>query len=36
MGATRCQNKGAVLAAARALALYLDPDNAEMFKTGDK
>lgn len=33
MGATRCRTKGAVLSAARALALYLNPDNAEMFKS---
>ena len=35
MGAGRCPGKGAVLAAARALALYLDPDGAEMFKERD-
>ena len=33
LGATRCRTKGAVLAAARALALYLDPDGAVMFKS---
>lgn len=33
MGATRCRTKGAVLAAAHALALYLDPDGAVMFKS---
>ncbi len=32
LGAIRCRTKGAVLAAVRALALYLDPDRAEMFK----
>ena len=31
MGQQRCNRKSAVLAAVRALALYLDPDNAEMF-----
>ena len=46
MGAKRCRSKATVRAAARALALYLDPDNAEMFgereekrtesETGDK
>ncbi len=46
MGAKRCRGKATVRAAARALALYLDPDNAEMFgereekrtesETGDK
>ncbi len=36
LGAARCRTKGAVFAAARAMAFYLDPDNAEMFKTGDK
>ena len=30
-GARRCSNKGGVLAAVRALALYLNPDNAAMF-----
>lgn len=32
MGATRCGTKGAIPAAARALAFYLDPSGAEMFK----
>ena len=46
MGAKRCRGKATVRAAARALALYLDPDNAKMFgereekrtesETGDK
>ena len=46
MGAKRCRGKAMIHAAARALALYLDPDNAEMFgereekrtesETGDK
>ena len=31
LGECRCCNKGIVLAAVRALALYLDPDGAEMF-----
>lgn len=45
-GQQRCKGKCMVAAAARALALYLDPDNAEMFgereekrtesETGDK
>lgn len=32
IGQQRCNRKLVVLAAARALALYLDPDNAEMFE----
>ena len=46
VGLQRCKGKSMVAAAARALALYLDPDNAEMFgereekrtesETGDK
>ena len=32
MGQRRCKRQSAVVAAARALALYLDPDNAEMFR----
>lgn len=32
MGATRCRTKGAIPAAARALAFYLDPGGADMFK----
>ncbi len=31
MGQRRCNRQSAVVAAARALTLYLDPDNAEMF-----
>lgn len=31
MGKRRCSGKGAILAAVRALALYLDPDQAAMF-----
>ena len=31
MGKHRCSGKGAILAAVRALALYLDPDQAAMF-----
>ena len=31
MGKSRCGNSSTVLAAVRALALYLDPDNAAMF-----
>ena len=31
MGQQRCNRPSAVVAAARALSLYLDPDNAEMF-----
>ena len=31
MGQERCNRPSAVVAAARALALYLDPDNAAMF-----
>ena len=33
LGAARCQTRGAVFAAARALAFYLDPDGAVMFKS---
>ena len=31
MGRSRCANSGTILAAVRALGLYLDPDNAAMF-----
>ena len=31
MGQQRCGRPSAVVAAARVLALYLDPDNAAMF-----
>ena len=31
MGRSRCANYGTILAAVRALGLYLDPDNAAMF-----
>ena len=31
MGQQRCNRPSAVVAAARALSLYLDPDNAAMF-----
>lgn len=35
MGRSRCANSGTILAAVRALGLYLDPDNAVMFSRGD-
>ncbi|MBQ3806920.1 MAG: hypothetical protein II840_03090, partial [Kiritimatiellae bacterium] len=31
MGKSRCQSKATIHAAARAVALFIDPDNAEMF-----
>ena len=31
LGAAKCARSAFVIAAVRALALYLDPDNAEMF-----
>ena len=34
MGRSRCANSGTILAAVRALALYLDPDGAVMFSRG--
>ena len=34
MGRSRCANSGTILAAVRALGLYLDPDNAAMFSRG--
>ena len=34
MGRSRCANSGTILAAVRALGLYLDPDNAVMFSRG--
>lgn len=35
MGRSRCANSGTILAAVRALGLYLDPDGALMFSRGD-
>ena len=35
MGRSRCANSGTILAAVRALGLYLDPDGAVMFSRGD-
>ena len=34
MGRSRCANSSTILAAVRALGLYLDPDNAAMFSRG--
>ena len=34
MGRSRCANSGTILAAVRALGLYLDPDGAVMFSRG--
>lgn len=34
MGRSRCANSGTILAAVRALGLYLDPDGAAMFSRG--
>ena len=34
MGRSRCADSGTILAAVRALELYLDPDGAAMFSRG--
>ena len=36
MGRSRCANSSTILAAVRALGLYLDPDNAAMFSKRDE